>query len=116
MVVRTLGSGRDVSGLYIGIRNAQRHFPRDQQHIELHLGHLHIHCELTPEFWDGKPEINDGRLGTWLFSRIFHGKSHRAPAPIEMIPAGKHTYRIVPFTIPAASTNGLSKIGGYHPQ
>jgi hypothetical protein len=111
MVVRTLGCGREVSGLYIGARNAQRHFPRDQRHIELHLGHLRIHCELMPEFWNGKPEISDSRLGDWLFSRICHGRTQRAPSPIEMIPAGKDAYRIVPFAIPPASTNGLSKIG-----
>lgn len=111
MVVRTLGSGRDVSGLYIGTRNARRHFPRDRQHIELHLGHLHIYCDLAPEFWNGRPEISDARLGGWLFARVFHGKTSRAPAPIALIPAGKDSYRIVPFSMPAASSNGLSKIG-----
>ena len=111
MVVRTLGSGRDCSGLYIGEQNAKRHFPRERQHVELHLGHLHIYCDLPAEFWDGRPEISDPRLGTWLSSRVFHGKSSRAPVPIEMIPAGKNCYRIVPFSVPAVSSNGLSKIG-----
>lgn len=111
MVVRTLGSGRDVSGLYIGPENARRHFPRDQQHVELHLGHLHIHCELLPEFWDGSPQISDNRLGAWLFSRFFHGKGSRAPAPVELIPAGKSAFRVVPFSLPAVSANGLTKIG-----
>jgi hypothetical protein len=110
MVVRTLGSGREVSGLYIGTRNARRHFPRDRQHIELHIGHLHIGCNLTPEFWDGRPEISDRRLGAWLFSRFFHGKASRAPVPIEMVPAGKDAYRLVPFATPAVSSNGLAAI------
>jgi hypothetical protein len=111
MVVRTLGSGRNVSGLYIGPRNARRHFPRDRQHIELHLGHLHIFCDLMPDFWMGRPEIADARLGSWLFSRVFHGKAGRAPAPVAMIPAGKSSYRLIPFSMPAASSNGLTKIG-----
>jgi hypothetical protein len=111
MVVRTLGSGRDVSGLYVGSRNARRHFPREREHIELHIGHLHIYCDLTPDFWNGRPEISDARLGDWLFSRVFHGKTCRAPVPIAMIPAGRGSFRIVPFSMPSASTNGLSKIG-----
>ena len=51
MVVRTQCNGREVVGLYVGTRNARRKFPKDVKDIELILGHLHIHCELTPEFW-----------------------------------------------------------------
>lgn len=111
MVVRTLGSGRDVAGLYIGPRNARRHFHRGLQHIELHLGHLRIHCDLPPQFWRGQPEINDARLADWLSSRIFHGKPFRAPVPVAMIPKGKNSFRVLPFCMPAVSSNGLAKIG-----
>lgn len=111
MVVRTLGSGREVSGLYIGARNARRHFSRRAHHIELLLGHLHIYCDLTEEFWQGRPEICDARLADWLFSRIFHGRVCRAPAPIALIPHGQHGFRVLPFSMPAVSANGLARIG-----
>jgi hypothetical protein len=111
MIVRTLGNSRDVSGLYIGARNVRRHFPRDRQHIELTLGHLHIFCDLPPEFWEGCPEIHDHRLAAWLQSRVFHGKTTQGPAPIAMVPKGNGAFRLVPYSIPAASSNGLSKIG-----
>lgn len=111
MVVRTIGVGREVTGLYIGTRNARRHFPRKSQHIELQLGHLHIYCDLPPEFWDERPEICDARLADWLFSRIFHGKPHRAPVPVAMIPLGKNVFRVQPFTMPAISANAMTHIG-----
>jgi hypothetical protein len=111
MVVRTLGNGREVTGIYIGAQNARRHFPREKKHIELLLGHLQIHCDLSPEFWKGRPEICDRRLGAWLFSRFFHGKASRAPMPIELVPTGDDVYRLAPVSLPAASSNGLSRIG-----
>jgi hypothetical protein len=111
MVVRTLSAGREVTGLYIGPRNARRNFPRSTDGVELELGHLHIHCELSPEFWRDRPEICDRRLGDWLFARIFHGKSCRTPVPVAMIRKGKNVYKVQPFTLPPASTNGFSRIG-----
>lgn len=111
MVVRTISAGREVTGLYIGPRNARRNFPRSTDGVELHLGHLHIHCELTPEFWQDRPQICDRRLGEWLFARIFHGRSCRAPVPVAMIRKGKNVYKVQPFTLPPASTNGFSRVG-----
>ncbi len=111
MVVRTLGSGRGVMGLYIGPRNARRYFSRRSRHIELLLGHLHIYCDLTEEFWQGKPELCDQRLADWLFSRIFHGKASRAPAPVALIRHGQHGFRVLPFSMPPVSANALTHIG-----
>ncbi len=111
MVVRTIGCGREVSGLYIGTRNARRHFPRKSRHIELQLGHLHIYCDLAPDFWQGRPEISDARLAGWLFSRIFHGKAQRSPVPVAMIPLGNSAFRVQPFTMPPASANAMTRIG-----
>ena len=52
-------------------------FPaRKCKHIELQLGHLHIHCDLPPEFWQERPEICDPRLADWLFS---HGSFTGSP-------------------------------------
>lgn len=111
MVVRTQCDGREVIGLNVGTRNAQRKFPRDVKDIELVLGHLHIHCELRPEFWQGKPEIRDSRLGNWLESKIFHGRPRRTPVPLAMLPAGKNAFRLQTIKLPPASSNGLTKIG-----
>lgn len=110
MVVRTNGCGREVTGLYIGTRNARRHFPRNLKHIELQLGHLNIYCDLPQEFWQGRPEICDPRLADWLFSRIFHGKRSRAPVPVAMIPLGKSAFRVTPFTMPSISANAMTRI------
>lgn len=110
MVVKTIGNGRDVAGLNVGVRNARRYFDRSIPHAELQLGHLHIHCDLSPEFWQ-KPEITDSRLADWLVSRLFHGKAKRAPAPVTMVPLGKNSFRVLPYTLPAASTNAMTHIG-----
>ena len=111
MVVRTLGSGRGVSGLYVGPRNARRHFPRRRRQVELLLGHLHIYCDLNDAFWEDKPAICDARLADWLYSRVFHGKASRTPAPIALIPHGRHGFRVLPFTLPAVSTSAMAHIG-----
>jgi hypothetical protein len=110
MVVRTHCDGREAV-LYIGARNAQRNFPKDMKDIELVLGHLHIHCELPPEFWHGQPEIRDPRLCAWLESKIFHGRARRTPVPLVMLPAGKNSFRLQTIKLPSASENGLAKIG-----
>jgi hypothetical protein len=111
MVVRTHCDGREVVGLYVGTRNARRKFPKDTQSIELVLGHLHIHCDLPPEFWRGQPEIRDPRLCDWLESKIFHGRPRRTPVPLALLPAGKNTFQLQTIKLPAASGNGLSRIG-----
>lgn len=111
MVVRTQCDGREVIGIYIGTRNARRKFPKDIQSIELVLGHLHIHCDLPPEFWRGQPEIRDSRLCDWLESKIFHGRPRRTPVPLAMLPAGKNSFRLQTFKLPLVSGNGLARIG-----
>lgn len=111
MVVRTIGCGREVTGLYVGTRNARRHFPHKSQHIELQLGHVHIYCDLPPEFWRDRPEITDPRLADWLVARIFHGKAHRAPVPVAMIPMGRGVFRVQPMVAPPVSINAMTRIG-----
>lgn len=103
MEVRTLSNGREVTGLYIGAQNAQRHFKKHLQGVELHLGHLRIHCDLTPDFWKGRPEICDSRLCDWLQSRIFHSRPSRAPVPMVLVPVEKNTFQLRPFHLPPVS-------------
>jgi hypothetical protein len=100
MVVRTHANGRSVEGIYVGPRNARRKFPRKAPAIELHLGHLRIHCDLPPEFWRGQPVIRDQRLSDWLESRFFHGRARRTPLLLAMVPAGNNAFRLLPLPPP----------------
>jgi len=52
---------------------------------------------LSPEFWDGKPEIRDERLVAWLESKQRNGKLASKPAPVVMIPSGEHAFRLLPI-------------------
>ncbi len=111
MVVRTQSLGRGTTGLYIGTRNARRHFKRYAGGIDLQLGHIQIHCALSPEFWQGRPEIFDTRLSSWLESKVFHERTCRAPIPMLMIPSERNSFRLHPIKLPSASTDRLVKIG-----
>jgi hypothetical protein len=111
MVVRTQSKGRGTIGLYIGTRNARRYFKRQTDGIELHLGHIQIHCALPPEFWQGCPEIFDTRLSSWLEARVIHQSSRRAPIPMLMIPAEKNSFKLHTMKLPSASTDRMLKIG-----
>ena len=66
MVVKSQCSGHRIIGLYIGVNNVRRYFPRSMAAIDLHLDHLQIQCRLAPHFWNGQPEIRDSRLCEWL--------------------------------------------------
>jgi len=96
MVVKTQSKGLAVIGLHVGSNNVRRYFPNRISVIELQLDHLQIVCRLTPDFWQDHPEIRDPRLGAWLESKNFHGRPHRAPVPLAMIPAGENSFRLQP--------------------
>jgi len=72
----------------------QQYFPRDVPQVELELDHLSIVCELEPSFWEGRPEICDFRLSSWLVAKRNSGKLAAEPAPVAMIPSGEHSFRI----------------------
>jgi hypothetical protein len=105
MVVKTKCKGLAVIGLHVGVNNVRRYFSRRISEIELHLDHLQIQCWLSPEFWQGQPEIHDPRLGAWLESKNLHSKPDRTPVPLAMIPAGNNSFRLQPVSL-----NGQSKI------
>jgi len=104
LVVRTQSNGRGTTGLYIGTRNARRYFKRQAHGVDLQLGHIHIHCALPPEFWQGRPEIYDTRLSQWLESKVFHDRAGRAPIPMLMIPAERNSFKVQPMKLPRVST------------
>ncbi|MGP8269800.1 MAG: hypothetical protein ACLQLH_07010 [Terracidiphilus sp.] len=103
MVVRTQSRGLTVTGLHIGPYNVRRYFPRRITVIELHLDHLLIQCELSSDFWHGRPEICDPRLCAWLEAKNFRGNSNRTPLPMAMIPTGKNSFRLQTISLAAHS-------------
>jgi hypothetical protein len=93
MVVKSLWNGHRVTGLYVGIKNVRRYFPRNVGAIDLQLDHLRIQCELKPHFWEGRPEIQDPRLCIWLELKQIQGKGRRSMA---MIPCDDHSFILGP--------------------
>jgi hypothetical protein len=103
MVVRTQSRGLTVIGLYVGVNNVRRYFPKHISVIELHLDHLQIQCSLPPYFWQGQPEIHDPRLCAWLEAKNFYGNSNRTPLPMAMSPSGENSFRLQPVSLRAQS-------------
>jgi hypothetical protein len=97
MVVRGKSKRLGMTGLHVGDGNVQRLFPPDMPTVELELDHLRIVCTLEPKFWEGEPEIHDERLLAWLESKRMNGKLAPLPAPVVMIPAGEHAFRLMPI-------------------
>jgi hypothetical protein len=97
MVVDVKGGRRGMTGLHVGDGNVQQLFPPDVPTVELQLDHLCIVCSLEPEFWEGKPEIHDDRLLSWLESKRMNGKLATMPAPLAMVPIGEHAFRLLPI-------------------
>jgi hypothetical protein len=94
MVVKTQVRGSEVTGLHVGAGNVRRYFPKGLRVIELQLDHLEIQCGLSPEFWQGRPEIHDARLCEWLHFRITHPRGKQKEVRLAMTPAGNNTFRI----------------------
>jgi hypothetical protein len=92
----------------VGVNNVRRYFPKSISSVELVLDHLQIECGLTPEFWQGEPEIFDPRLCAWLESRHMHTKPGRASFPMAMIPEGKNSFRLRPVRLNARVSEKLS--------
>ena len=97
MVVKEKSRRQGMTGLHVGSGNVQRLFPPDVPTVELELDHLRITCNLQPEFWDGDPEIHDERLNSWLEAKRMNGKLSPSHAPLAMIPAGEHAFRLLPL-------------------
>jgi hypothetical protein len=96
MVVKTQRDGRDQTGLHIGAANVRRHFRKGAQVIDLMLDHLRIQCTLSPEFWQGRPEIHDPRLSGWLEFKVGRGRAFRAPTQLTMVRSGIDTFVVKP--------------------
>lgn len=93
MVVKSQWNGHRVTGLYVGVNNVRRYFPKKVEAIDLELDHLRIQCGLPPHFWKGQPEIHDPRLCDWLELKQLQGKGCRSLA---MIPSGEHSFVLGP--------------------
>ncbi len=102
MVVKAQSKGQGVSGLLVGSDNVRRYFPKNVSTIELELDHLRIQCGLSPDFWQGQPEIYDPRLCAWLETKHMHTSRNRTPVSLNMVPAGDNAFRLQP--VPADGT------------
>lgn len=94
MLVQTRSRDGRIVGLHIGAENAVRYFPASQSTIDLVLGHLHIHCELRPEFWQGQPEIYDARLADWLESKFRCSRQPGGCVSLVLVEEGDGSYRL----------------------
>lgn len=108
MVVKTQSKGRGNTGLNVGASNVERYFPRGVQSVELQLDHLQIQCDLTPDFWQGQPEIYDPRLCAWLESKHLSTKPGKGPIPLALIPEGKNSFRLKAVPASTQSDTKLS--------
>jgi len=95
MVVKPQVTGRRFTGIYVGVSNVRRYFPKQIAAIDLQLDHLHIRCGLSPEFWNGTPEIHDPRLSDWLQLKGMHGTG-REPIQLAMTPSGEDSFILGP--------------------
>ena len=94
MLVKTQANGRDGIGLRVGTSNARRYFSKHLSAVVLHLGDLEIQCTLSPEFWNGQPEINDPRLNEWLKYKVSHARSGRKPMNLAMVQTGVNSFTL----------------------
>ncbi len=98
MVVKTHRNGRDHIGLHIGTANARRYFRKHAQTIDLRLDDLEIRCDLSPDFWEGRPEIHDPRLNEWLEFKVGSARRGREPMLLTMVPSGADTFAVMART------------------
>jgi hypothetical protein len=99
MVVKTQLKGSEVTGLHVGARNVRKYFPKGVYVIELQLDHLQIQCGLSPQFWQGEPEIHDPRLCEWLDFKVIHHTGGQKDVRLAMIPAGKNIFTLRSSTL-----------------
>jgi hypothetical protein len=95
MVVKPQISGHRFIGIYVGVSNVRRYFPRQIAAIDLQLDHLRIRCGLSPDFWNGTPEIRDPRLSDWLQLKGLHGTGSES-IQLAMIPSGEDSFILGP--------------------
>jgi hypothetical protein len=96
MVVKMQRDGRDHTGLHIGAANVRRYFRKGMRVVDLMLDHLLIQCTLSPDFWQGRPEIHDPRLSEWLEFKAGRGRTAREPMQLTMVRSGLDTFVIKP--------------------
>jgi hypothetical protein len=100
MLVKAYKDGPDRTSLLIGEANARRYFSRRKPCIELRFDDLHIQCTLSPEFWQGHPEIHDARLSGWLEFKIGRRAASNEPIFLSMVPAGPDAFVVRPSSKP----------------
>ena len=102
MLVKAYTGAHEHTGLYVGEKNARRYFRKRAQSIDLLLDDLRIRCTLSPDFWEGHPEIHDARLNEWLDFKDVRERPSREPMMLTMLPSGENTY-VVRTKAPASA-------------
>jgi len=110
MVVRTQFKAGEVTGLHVGARNVRRYFPKGVRVIELKLDHLEIQCGLSPEFWNGHPEIHDARLCEWLDFKVIRRLGDRKELRLAMTPTGDNSFRLRSSAVKEDGMAGIEPI------
>jgi hypothetical protein len=110
MVVKTQFNGSEVTGLHVGVRNVRRYFPKAVHVVELQLDHLQIQCGLSPEFWQGEPQIHDPRLCEWLDFKVGHRTDGRKEVRLAMTPAGTNIFRLRSSTVKVDGMAGIEQL------
>ena len=103
MIVTTQSNGREVTGLRVSERSAQRYFSKRAGAVELQLGDLQIQCKLPPDFWQGQPEIHDPRLCEWLKYKVFQEPTNRKPITLAMVQSGKNSFSLQSMSLANSS-------------
>lgn len=98
MVVKTRSKDGRIVGLDVGVKNVRHYFPKAVSKISLQLGHLHIDCALTPEFWQDQPQIRDARLADWLESSHLRPRANRGSISLIMTRIGENSFELRPAT------------------
>jgi hypothetical protein len=51
---------------------------------------------LSPDFWEGRPEIYDPRLSEWLEFKVGRRRPGGEPMLLTMVPSGSGTFVVIP--------------------
>ena len=109
MIVKMQSNGHSITGIHMGVSDAQRFFPPGITSVDLELDHLRIRCKLRSDKIHDRAEISDPRLTAWLNEKYYWQKLPRTPVSVELSRSGK-SYRLQVIPSPSAAKPGFGLI------